>query len=239
MHETIRIAPRFCGPPGNGNGGYVCGLLARHIEGDAEVTLRRPVPLERDLDVEVNADGVVLRNGDDVLAQAVPVSVSLTLPEVVSVDDARRVAGTARVMREPGLHPFPDCFACGPNRAAGDGLRLIPSAIDGRDVAAVEWVPDPSLAENGSNTVRREIVWSALDCPSSFAMYLEPELEGPYVLGRLAGHMETHVEVGRTYVATAWRDAVDGRKLFSGTAIRAEDGTPVAWARATWIRPAQ
>ena len=40
--ETITIARRFRGPPNSGNGGYVCGMLARHIAGAAEVMLRAP-----------------------------------------------------------------------------------------------------------------------------------------------------------------------------------------------------
>ena len=45
--QSIRIDRRFCGPPNSGNGGYVCGLLAAHIDGGAEITLRVPPPLEQ------------------------------------------------------------------------------------------------------------------------------------------------------------------------------------------------
>ena len=41
---TMTIPRRFCGPPNSGNGGYVCGTLARCIPGAAEVTLRAPPP---------------------------------------------------------------------------------------------------------------------------------------------------------------------------------------------------
>ena len=40
--ETMTIPRRFRGPPNSGNGGYVCGMLARHITGAAEVTPRAP-----------------------------------------------------------------------------------------------------------------------------------------------------------------------------------------------------
>jgi hypothetical protein len=33
------IASRFCGPPDSGNHGYVCGLVAARLGGQAEVTL--------------------------------------------------------------------------------------------------------------------------------------------------------------------------------------------------------
>jgi hypothetical protein len=49
--ETMTIPRRFRGPPNSGNGGYVCGMLARHIAGAAEVTLRAPPPLETELSV--------------------------------------------------------------------------------------------------------------------------------------------------------------------------------------------
>ncbi|MCU1426822.1 MAG: hypothetical protein JWL83_822, partial [Actinomycetia bacterium] len=199
MHETIRVAQRFCGPPDSANGGYVGGLLARHVHGDAEVTLRRPPPLDRDLDVEVRTDGaVVLRAGDAVVADAVPAAVDIVVPEAVTVEEARRVAGDARVVRSPELHPFPTCFVCGPHRERGDGLRLFPAAIPGRAVVAAIWQPDASVIapDLTSDGVPPEIVWAALDCPSSFSMYLEPELEGPYVLGRLGVHVDGPVAIG-------------------------------------------
>ncbi len=47
MTETIVIDRRFNGPTNSGNGCYVCGLLASTIEGSAEVTLHKPLPLAR------------------------------------------------------------------------------------------------------------------------------------------------------------------------------------------------
>jgi hypothetical protein len=240
MHTTIHVAQRFCGPPDSANGGYVSGLLARHVRGDAEVTLRRPPPLERDLAVEVRGDGegVVLRDGDAVVAEAVPATVDIVVPEAVTLEEARRVAADARVLQAPELHPFPTCFVCGPQRERGDGLRLFPAAIPGRAVVAAVWEPDASLVPRAANDdgVPTEIVWAALDCPSSFSMYLEPELDGPYVLGRLAVHVDGPVAVGEPYVVAGWREAVDGRKLFAGSALYDARGTVRAVARATWIK---
>lgn len=54
---SLVIDRRFRGPPNSGNGGYVCGCLARYVAGDAEVTLRAPPPLERPLDVLTKVDG--------------------------------------------------------------------------------------------------------------------------------------------------------------------------------------
>ena len=68
---SLVIDRRFRGPPNSANGGYVCGCLARHVAGDAEVTLRAPPPLERPLDVLTKADGAIeLRENDRLLATA-------------------------------------------------------------------------------------------------------------------------------------------------------------------------
>src|SRR5918996_2619259 len=45
----VMIPARFNGPPATANGGYTCGLVARLLGVDAEVTLRRPPPLDRPL----------------------------------------------------------------------------------------------------------------------------------------------------------------------------------------------
>ena len=47
--DVVVIDRRFNGPPGWANGGYACGLLAEHLGGVTEVTLRRPVPLATSL----------------------------------------------------------------------------------------------------------------------------------------------------------------------------------------------
>jgi hypothetical protein len=59
MMEALVIGPRFCGPPGSGNGGYVCGLIAARLGGQAEITLRAPPPLVTPMTVERAAEGSV------------------------------------------------------------------------------------------------------------------------------------------------------------------------------------
>src|SRR6185436_9559900 len=54
---VLTIDPRYRGPDTSGNGGYTCGLVAAHVAGDAEVTLRLPPPLGRPLRVEPRDDG--------------------------------------------------------------------------------------------------------------------------------------------------------------------------------------
>jgi hypothetical protein len=76
---SITIDKRFCGPPNSGNGGYDCGLLANHIGGGAEITLRAPPPLEQQLDLVAAADGALdLRWGDTILATGRPARIEVS-----------------------------------------------------------------------------------------------------------------------------------------------------------------
>jgi hypothetical protein len=256
MTDTITVDKRFCGPPESANGGYACGRLASRLHmhagahgsasppvgsafraADAEVTLRRPPPLERPLRVRARDGHAELYDGDDIVAEAIATTgvLDVAVPPAVTVDDLRS-SPASLFLRAPEEHPFPTCFVCGPNRAAGDGLRLFPTPVPGRDVVAASFTPDSSLPNDGG-VVAPEIVWAALDCPSSFSMYLEPVLEGPYVLGRMAAHLGGPLRVETPYVVAGWRVGVDGRKLFAGSAIYDATGAPVAYARATWVRP--
>ena len=56
---SFTIERRFCGPPNSGNGGYVCGMLGKQIDGPSEVMLRLPPPLETPLDIRMTADGAL------------------------------------------------------------------------------------------------------------------------------------------------------------------------------------
>jgi hypothetical protein len=44
-------------------------------------------------------------------------------------------------------------------------------------------------------------------------------------------------DAGEACVVTAWPLEEDGRKLFAGTALHAEDGELLALARQVWIMP--
>ena len=59
LPEQVVIARRFSGPPDSAHGGYACAMVARYIQGPAEVSLRSPPPLERALAVERAAAGEV------------------------------------------------------------------------------------------------------------------------------------------------------------------------------------
>jgi hypothetical protein len=128
MTGSLVIVSRFCGPPDSGNGGYVCGLIAGYLDGPAEVTLRKPPPLETPLNLERDGGGSVrVRDGQTLIAEATssPNGPALQLPDPVSVQQARSAGARSHLRVHPGLHPFPTCFVCGPDRRPGDGLRIL------------------------------------------------------------------------------------------------------------------
>lgn len=145
MTEII-IDKRYCGPPNSGNGGYVCGRLARHIPGTAEVTLRAPPPLDKPLDAIATDDGTwELRDGATVVATGRPIRVEPARLEKASFDEARAAELLTPV--KPHEHPLPTCFVCGPARAKGDGLRIFAGPLGRHNaVLAASWTPDPNLA---------------------------------------------------------------------------------------------
>jgi hypothetical protein len=214
----MRLAPRFNGPPGSANGGVTAGRLAAYVGAAAvEVTLRRPPPLGVDLRVDASGGTARLLHGDVLVAEAVPSTVQLEVPEPVSLDRAREAEAAYG-----GLvaHPFPTCFVCGTDRP--DGLGLRPGPI-GEGRAAAVWIPaddDPVM------------VWGALDCPGGWATDLPGR---PLVLGRMALEHRGRVAPGEPHVVMAWTTGAEGRKVHTGTSLHGPDGGPVAVARATWL----
>jgi hypothetical protein len=128
---------------------------------------------------------------------------------------------------------FPGCFACGPARAPGDGLRIFSGSVPGRDVVAAPWRADASL-EDGGGAVRPEFLWAALDCPSGWATIVAG-VEVPVLLGELAARLLGTVRRDEPCVVVGWAVGGEGRKRLSGAALLGGDGTPRAVARATWI----
>jgi hypothetical protein len=238
VSAEIRIDRRFCGPPDSGNGGYTCGRVAEHVPASAEVTLRRPPPLETSLRVEEEAGGAVrVLDGNALVAHGAAVSADLgvSIPEPVGIGDAGRAAARAPLHEHPEDHPFPACFVCGPQRRRGDGLRILVGPVAGRDVAADAWTPGADLADDG--VVRPEFVWAALDCSGGVASWLVEPLDGnPYVLGRLAVRIPGVVRAGEPHAVVGWRIGRDGRKLTAGSAIFTAAGELAGVARATWIQ---
>jgi hypothetical protein len=214
----LRVAARFCGPPGVANGGFASGSLAALLGGDGEITLRRPLPLDRPLPVRGDGDGTQLvEDGGVLLAEARPAKAAvelLAVPAAVTPEEADAAAGRSRYYDDP---VFPGCFVCGPARAPGDGLRIFPSRV------------------------RPEVVWEALDCPSGIATADAADLPAgtAVVLGRMIATVGGLPRPGDRCRVVAWPLAGDGRKLHAGSALLCPDGEVLAAARTVWITVAR
>ncbi len=231
---AIRIDGRFCGPPNSGNGGYVCGCLAKHMNSSATaIRLRVPPPLATALEVRSSETGVTLFDGDVVVAEARPVELSIDTPRPPSFDEAKTAS-----QGYPGFtsHWFPSCFVCGPDRDEGDGLRIFPGPIEGSDRLACPWVPDPSLA-SATGSVSPEFLWAALDCPGAFAFPMPKD--GAVLLGELRVELLGEVAAGERRVLVAWELDHRGRKHHTATALFGESGTCRGFGLGTWIEVAR
>src|SRR5262245_15114985 len=238
--QTMTIARRFRGPPNSGNGGYVCGQLAQHISGAAEVTLHAPPPLETALSVvEAGAGLWELRQG--MARVATGRAITLDLNGLEQATYAEAVEAEKRTPIKPHEHLLPMCFVCGPDRASGDGLRLFAGPLPRREASvafAAPWTPDPSLAA-ADGLVAPEFVWSALDCPTGYACSYDRatgHFSGvPILLGRLSARIDGQPHQGERCVVTSWQTGREGRRLFAEAALFGEQGSVLAVARAVWV----
>ena len=236
MTDPLVIAPRFCGPPGIGNGGYVCGRLAAYLESPVTVTLRRPAPLGAPLAVEGDGgNSVRIHHGRTLIAEATsaPGGPAREIPGPVSMAEAHAAAGGARYYADP---VFPDCFVCGMGRRPGDGLRIFPGPLAGRPLWAAPWTPDPSVTD-AAGRVRPEVVWAALDCPSGIAAAEAADLPGDtaILLGQMTASLGVRPVAGDQCRVIAWPDTREGRKLTAGSALLGPGGQVLATAKAVWL----
>ena len=244
---TVTVPSRFNGPPASGQGGYSSGVLAAHLEGPAAVSLRRPVPLDAELEVRVETDGA--RGLDEAPGNATEDSVARAydgagelVAEAVSAPplapwDAPPVSLDAAHRAKNGFTPpadgtFDHCFVCG--RARHDGFGLFPGPVDGTDLFAAPWTPPKWSADSGG-TVHPEHVWAALDCPGYFAVHGN-DLSLAF-LARQQSEVHTPVRAGVEYVAVGRPLRRDGRKGFAATAILDVDGEVLAQSEQLVIVP--
>jgi hypothetical protein len=231
--ESMIVSRRFCGPSNSGNGGYVCGRIARHISGPATVRLFSPPPLETELQI-VSEDNVVkLFHESLLIAEGQKKALDLTLPLSPSISEATEASKSYLGFTE---HNFPRCFVCGPARENGDGMRIFAGPLKDSPVLAAPWVVDASL--DSDSTIPDEFLWAALDCPGGFAVL--PVADGmTIVLGQLSALIYGSVRANEKCVVTGWPIHIEGRKRISGSAVFSEAGDVVAVGRATWIEVSQ
>jgi len=227
-NSRLIIPSRFNGPPASGNGGYTCGVIAGVIGPGAEVTLRRPPPLDTPMPI-TETDGLWSVHHDGVLiAEARIVEWDIEVPPAPTLDEAADAA-----TRYVGFdhHEFPSCFTCGIDR--DDGLGIWPGRVAGSALVASPWyAPDRVRLVEG--TIGDEIVWAALDCPGAWVAARDMSVD-PIVLGRMAARIVTPLPADGLFVSYAWSLGEDGRKSYAGTAVAAESGRVLAYARQTWI----
>jgi hypothetical protein len=240
MSTDLIVPARFNGPVRSGNGGFVSGSLAERVH-DAdhhavEVTLRRPPPLDTVMSVSAVDEVWTLADEQGTVATARIVEDGLDAVAEVPADLAAQA-----MLRYPGLgsHPFPTCFACGPDREEGDGLRIFPGPVaDDRGYVASLWVPHASHAESsdildGVPRCGTATTWAALDCIGGWS----EDLEGrPCVLGRMTARVDALPVVGEPHVVVGRHLATDGRKSFTASTLYDADSRVVGTARHTWIQ---
>lgn len=230
--QQVIIPKRFCGPAQSGNGGYASGVLAELISGPCEVTLRAPPPLDRVMRVTRAQDGgLCLHDDERLIAEAALTEVDSAVPDPVSWLEAERASRGF-----PGFHshPYPACFVCGTERAAGDGLRIFPGPIAGRNIAAAPWRPSSDLYD-ARGRLQPRFVWAALDCPSWFGFSSFAESVPPILLGRLASAITRLPERDERCVVVGWHIGSQGRRIACASALYSENGECLAYSRSTWV----
>jgi hypothetical protein len=244
---TLTVPSRFNGPPASGQGGYSSGALAAHLEGPAAVSLRRPVPLDEELEVRVEERA---GEGDDEGASTAPagtvakafdgagelVAEAVPAPPLAPWDAPQVTLQAARRAKNSYAPPpdgtFDHCFVCG--RARHDGFGVFPGPVAGTDLVATPWTP-PNWSADSAGEVLPEFVWSALDCPGYFAVHHE-DLTLAF-LARMQSEVRAPLRVGVEYVAVGRPLARDGRKGFAATAILDADGELLAQSEQLLVVP--
>jgi hypothetical protein len=244
---TFSVPSRFNGPPASGQGGYSSAMLAAHLEGPAAVSLRRPIPLDEELEVRVEkgdatraengtqgiVDGTVARAFDaagELIAEAVPAP-SLAAWDAPSV--SRKAAHRAKkCFTAPADGAFDHCFVCG--RARHDGFGVLTGPVEGTDLVAAPWTP-PEWSGDSGGEVLPEFLWATLDCPGYFAIHGTDLMLA--FLARQQTEVHTPVCVGVEYVVVGRPLERDGRKGFAATAILDADGELLAQSEQLLIVP--
>ena len=230
--SPVVIERRFNGPRLSGNGGYVAGILAARLGAPTvETLLRAPIPLDVPMTfAEEDGGWSRLREGDRLIAESRPIAAFDDAPPPPAAWDAVDAAA-----RDGGCGPesdFHTCLVCGRGRAPGEGLRVWGGSVEpGRSLSLYR---AHEAHADADGRIAPEFLWGALDCPGAWAAQ-DPDDWRPALTGRMAGRVIERPKAGERCQVVGWRIGVEGRKLFSGTALYGEDGRLCAEARCTWI----
>lgn len=229
--ERLIIPSRFNGPPTSANGGYACGALARRIGGTVEARLYTPPPLEHAMDLRWEGENLRLYDGAQRVAAAWRSRLRMDIPEPPAWEDAEAAGASPGATAHHAAHPYPTCFVCGPERGEGDGLRLFPGPLPGRNVWATVWTP-PAFVADENGRVPPEIVWAALDCPTIVAFFATT---GKMLLGSLIARRLDEMWAGRSYLMLGWPILAQERKRIGGAALFDDSGELVAASTGSWV----
>jgi hypothetical protein len=219
--DEVPVDSRFDGVPGMVLGGYLAGRLASLVGPEAEVRLLRPTPSGRPLRLERIETGAHALVAGEIVAEARPTSVAVEPPPAPTLEEAIAASASFTGHRQ---HAFPSCYACGPNRANGDGMRVFPGPAAGGFLAA-PWIPRAAHCdEHGQASL--ESLWSALDCPALWALcHAEGPPRGRFVVsGTLSVRVLAPVPCDEPQIITAWKTGESGRRLMAGVAIFSRQG---------------
>ena len=222
MTVTVRIDPRFHGPPGSGNGGYTCGVLAALVGEPAEVTLRSPPPL----DVAMSFRDGTLLHGEHVVAEARRVdALELELPAdgpptlAAAVQAAAGYVGASRSTPSRRASSAGRCARRATASASSPARsETAASRLRGRRASRAASSSGP---RSTARVRSRRATKAAARCSS----------------GASSARSRACPRTGRTASSSGGRSARDGRKRYAGTAVFSAEGEVLARARATWIVP--
>jgi hypothetical protein len=244
---TVTVPSRFNGPPASGQGGYSSGVLAAHLAGPAAVSLRRPIPLDQELEVRIEKDdakGVgngagrgiseasarAFDSAGELIAEAGPAPpLAPWNAPLVSLEAAHRAKNR---FTPPAGGTFDRCFVCG--RARHDGFGVLAGPVEGTDLVAAPWTP-PRWSADSDGIVLPEFVWATLDCPGYFAIH-HADLMLAF-LARQQTEVHTPVRAGVEHIVVGRPLKRDGRKGFAASAILDADGALLAQSEQLLIVP--
>jgi hypothetical protein len=244
---SVSIDSVYNGPINCGNGGYISGLLAGFIEGDAEIRINAAFPVETPLQVKNTDKGIGVYLDDKLLGSARSIQLELAIP---TPPDLANV--TAASQRFDFIHSSDPkgCYVCSPLRTADKGLRVFcgalneiidpDSSIDWRteiekNIVAAVWRPADNLCNKEGN-IDNIYVWSALDCPGAYAIKAAEADAGLQLLGTCSGSIKMPLSPNEDYIVSSWKVAPNsGRKRFMGVAIHNTTGQLMACAEQIWF----